>query len=334
MKETIAEKFEPLYYKRNNVPDNKFKWTYKNLIIYLAICYLLSLALTNIFPFWAQSFGTSLGGIYFIAVLYGPLLYALLLACFMVILVLITFSRTYYTGYIKELLILLQEIIMILLIFYFSLIEPNILYFVVLLFTFSSITALGYSLLKKPLFWDRFSLEKQLMYNDQKTDIILNQARHISEHEDGYSARPIVVDFSDIISQINDEKLVIEKTIDLGTFLAERGYLIGYDYKNNQVKMFLRTSLLQKSDLLRPILFFKRYLNVVKKKDLTVVIFDFHAKELYFKLNRNDYLLLDNITYHSLGNRLLKNFKTSLKYYLADDFDNCENILLNKPKII
>lgn len=237
----------------------------------------------------------------------------------------IVFKRTRYSGFLFELFIEFEIIFFQFFLIYFILIDPlNALILVILV----SLVPLQYLLLKKPLIWDKPNTKRHryLISNltsqdlPYKSDILLRQYSFIDEYEDGYSFRPTFEDISDIFRSNQNINFLQNQIVRYARFLAINGDLVGYDYDNFKVELFLRTAFIQRHEIARPIKFLKKFFKVLRKRNLTTVTINLESRELNVKLNEYDYDYLNDVTYHLLVERILKQFKESLKNFLEDDY--------------
>ena len=144
---------------------------------------------------------------------------------------------------------------------------------------------------------------------------------YIDEFKDGYSKRPVFIDISDI-KEINSDELMFKTNLEqYAKFLASNGDLIAYSRDETTVKLHLRSTLIQSMKIFKIISQFKKTLQIIKKKDLTTISINFKENEMSFHLNKEDYELLGNLTYEKISLRVLEQFKTSIKEYLAGNYD-------------
>ncbi len=290
-----------------------------NLLSYIIVCLILSEVLSLLIPKWRNT-GDIETRLVNMAFFYGPLVIYFLLNLTILVVGLLTFIRTKYPGFLFELLISLQQVIIIPLVFYFIFIQPSFIFASSFFFGSFILLVIQYPLLKKPLFWEKGHFQNQLSYYDQRRDLVLIQSVKVSEFNDGYSSRPIFKSFSERIQQNSNVDQIKNSIMEFGYFLAKKGDLIGIENQGDIIRLNLRTALLQKDDLFNPSVFIRKCINVVKKEDLTSISFNFKNNEVSFKINKFDYSYLDNITYLSLGERLLNNFNLALEYFFENDF--------------
>ena len=342
MEKRRLENYQSNQNQVRNKQDKKSSEIFVRIIIYIIIFYFLFIFMSIIFPSlfpYSNNLTAFIEFIFNFSLFSGVLIFWFLLSIIIIFLASITYFRTKYIGYLFECFISFQNVCCILAVFYILIFNLNSLLFIVLLYGSIIITFLENSYLKKPLFWDKRFTYYQQTYFDQRRDVLFKQAQFVSEFEDGYSSRPVTVDLTDLYDENTNKSFMTEKTVKFGKFLAKKGDLIGYDFteeSNNQtkVKFYLRTGLLQKLDtnfifniFWNPFKFLKKIYNVLLKKDLTCITFDFTTNEMSFKLNKFDYEIMDNVTYHLLGENVLNKFKQSLKSFLKEDFGKSYRIL-------
>ncbi|MFX0211727.1 MAG: hypothetical protein ACFFDT_37470 [Candidatus Hodarchaeota archaeon] len=177
---------------------------------------------------------------------------------------------------------------------------------------------------KKPLFlWNFF----QDSFEAYSSTIVSQQALLIHEVQNGYSQRPFFTDFTEITqycSSVTKFKSQIREYIH---FLTERSELIGWDIRDSSVTLYPRM-LMGNPDLGLGIkylwvLFFK----IIKKEGLTTITINYNSQELSLRIAKQDYDLLNEVTYHLLSQLLLERFKQSIIAFLEDNRERAYSIL-------
>ena len=68
-------------------------------------------------------------------------------------------------------------------------------------------------------------------------------------------------------------------------------------------------------------------LKIIKKDGLTTVTVNYNSQELSLRIAKQDYELLNDVTYHLLGQLLLERFKQSIAAFFEDDLEKSYSIL-------
>ncbi len=177
---------------------------------------------------------------------------------------------------------------------------------------------------KKPLFlWNFF----QDSFEAYSSTIVSQQALLIHEVQNGYSQRPFFTNFPEITqycSSLTKFKSQIQEYIH---FLTERSELICWEIRENSVTLYPRM-LMGNPDLGLGIkylwvLFYK----IIKKDGLTTVTINYNSQELSLRIAKQDYDLLNDVTYYLLGQLLLERFKQSIIAFLEDNHERAYSIL-------
>jgi len=181
----------------------------------------------------------------------------------------------------------------------------------------------------KPLFLWTLYQDPSLAFQGT---ILTQHSLSIEEEEDGYSQRPFFLKFSEIIQFCPTLEEFKEKIKDYASFLTERSELVGWDFENNVIKLFPRV-LIGKLDLGLGITYLWGILiKMIRKVELTYVSINYDIKEISLRINRDDYNLLHEVTFHLLGQSLLIKFKQSIIEFLNNDPEKAYSILYLTPK--
>ena len=143
----------------------------------------------------------------------------------------------------------------------------------------------------------------------------------VYDFQDGYSMRPIFDTLTDIFDCSYDKKEFTSIFSSFSRFIAINGDLISFDIHEHMVKLYIRTSIIQKTSLLNFFLQFKYLKNIIRKEDLTCISFDLDTMEISFKLNHIDYKKLDNVTFNKLGYQIINRFKAGIKEFLDQNYE-------------
>ncbi len=153
------------------------------------------------------------------------------------------------------------------------------------------------------------------------------QALLIHEVQNGYSQRPFFANFPEITQYCSSLPKFKSKVQEYIHFLTERSELIGWEIRENLVTLYPRM-LMGNPNLGLGIkylwvLFFK----IIKKDGLTTITINYNSQELSLRIAKQDYDLLNDVTYHLLGQLLLERFKQSIIAFLEDDHERAYSIL-------
>ena len=235
----------------------------------------------------------------------------------LIIVTYVSYRRTHYKGFLIESLVEMQTLIA--LFFIITLLnfqKGGIFLPIIILISFIVIPTIGHSYINRPLIFESFKDTKNL----SKSDIIVKQSLFVNEFQNGYTSRPVFEDLSKIISEVGDVEILKKKIKEFVFSLASHGDLLGYDFTENKIILYLRTTLIQRLELRDPFKLFKKMNQILKKKNLTMITIDTNNWEINFKLNKYDYDIYDNITYKNLSERVLSQFITSITEYVKGNF--------------
>ncbi|MFX0050014.1 MAG: hypothetical protein ACFE8U_01855 [Candidatus Hermodarchaeota archaeon] len=170
----------------------------------------------------------------------------------------------------------------------------------------------------KPLFIWTFFQDPFMAY---KSTILTQQALellNIEEEQNGYSQRPFFAPFLELNHYCPTEEEFKSKIKDYAIFLTERSDLIGWECKTNIIRLYPRVLIGNPNMGLGIRYLWEVFAKVMRKKDLTYISINYETKELALSVSRQDYDLLNDVTYHLLGKSLLKRFKQSLIAYMKN----------------
>ena len=268
-------------------------------------------------------------------ILFLIVIYYFIFVIIFVIMTSISYKRTKYIGFLYESLIEIQILIFPLLAIFLYAYYNQDLFFELL---FLLLISLEYKFVKKPLIYGLKYQTWPFDTNNDSRDIVSHQSVFINNFEDGYSSRPVTENIKDILSNAPNSN--IKKNLeDFANFLAINGDLINYSIDDKKLRMYLRTRFIQKTQIFNPILMIKKFNQFINKEELTSVIIDLESVEISFKLNKYDYGIMNNISYYQLSERILQQFKKSIKNFLAEKYqDSYEevnpDVKVKKPVIL
>ena len=317
MSESIQNKRIMKFHKENNRKNSKFmrmiKWII-GIIYYIILEYIL-------IKFFNFSFSES---IYFgfTLLILSPIIYLIINDSLLIIITLLSYKRTNYSGFIYETIVDLEVILVCTLFIYALLYLKD--YFLIIGISSAFLVRFSYFFLEKPLAWTKSSYSNTI---DFKSDILFKQSLEINDFQDGFSSRPLFEDLSLDFNENNQESNDIRFLVNYAHFLSQKGDLLAYEIKENKLLLFLRTSFLRRSELTQITLFYKKVFQVIRKKNLSIVTIDLNINQINIKLNKLDYDTLDNVTYTLFAQRMLKQFKQSLKEYLKGNYAESYNVI-------
>ena len=175
--------------------------------------------------------------------------------------------------------------------------------------------ALEYKIIKKPLIsgWSFIETSRNIVFDN--SDIIYKQSQNIAEFEDGYSLRPIFDNLKESLSDIEDKNEITLLLHNFTKFFLINGDLIAFDFEDQKIKLFLRTTFLDRRDILKVRSQLKKLIAVVKKDDLTCITIDLESLEINLRLNPFDYKRLENRTYAKVTEYILRQFKVAISEF-------------------
>ncbi len=182
---------------------------------------------------------------------------------------------------------------------------------------------------KKPLFlWNFF----QNSFEAYSSTVLAQQALLIDEEFNGYSQRPFFEDFPELTHYCASNQEFVSRMSVYAKFLIEKSELIGWDIKTNTVVLYPRVLMGDLNLGLGLRYLWNLFNRVLKKKQLTTIIVSFPTPEISLRVAKQDYELLSEVTYHQLGQLVLKRFKQSILAFFEGDRNNSYRILFPLEK--
>jgi hypothetical protein len=177
---------------------------------------------------------------------------------------------------------------------------------------------------KKPIFLWTFYQDSFEAYS---SSLLSQQALLISEEENGYSQRPFFVNFSEI-NQYSESNLdSMSKMKDYSKFLMEKSELISSDEFEDSIIFYPRVLMGYNKYGFGIRYMWRIFLKIIEKRDLTSITVNFTTNEISLKIIREDYEILNDVTFHLLGQLVLERFKESILAFLEGDKDKSYSIL-------
>lgn len=243
----------------------------------------------------------------------------------LILIPLISYKRTNYTGFLYETLIELQSIFIFYVVIFIQMIIHLPMYISISLLEFSIaivlfLIVLSYKFLKKPIIQGLAFTSSNGITRTGVLDIVENQSLNVHDFQDGYSSRPLFDSLVDIFDDSYSKDEILSILSSFGKFIAINGDLISFDIQDHMVRLFFRTSLVQKTSLLNSLLQLTYLKNIFYKQNLTCIMFNLDTMEISFKLNKADYKKLDKVTFNMLATKIIARFKAGLKQFLNKNY--------------
>lgn len=161
-----------------------------------------------------------------------------------------------------------------------------------------------------------------------KSTILSSQATKIDSTEDGYSQRPLFSEFNVLASGVQSVEEFQRLGTDYAKFLGKKGLIIYWEMTNAAIKLYPRFLTWWPTLFFKPLGMIYFLNNVRKRKNLTVVEITYDPPQISIQVSPADYEILSKeVTFHLLGQNVLKKIKESLLAFLNDDRDVAINIL-------
>ncbi|MFX0085821.1 MAG: hypothetical protein ACFFAU_09110 [Candidatus Hodarchaeota archaeon] len=182
---------------------------------------------------------------------------------------------------------------------------------------------------KKPIFLWTFYQDTFEAYS---SSFLSQQALLIDEQKNGYSQRPFFLNFIEISQYCRSSEEFKSKMKNYAKFLAEKSELIGFDIFETTIKLYPRVLMGYRSYGFGIRYTWDIFLKVIKKKGLTSIAVNFTEQEISLRIAKEDYDLLNDVTYHLLGQLVLKRFKESIVAFLEENQEKSYSTLFPLEK--
>ncbi|MFW9780152.1 MAG: hypothetical protein ACFFE8_14990 [Candidatus Heimdallarchaeota archaeon] len=193
-----------------------------------------------------------------------------------------------------------------------------------------SIVILSLLVIQKPLFW-RNNLE------DYITTLLSQQAMHIMEYRDGYTPRPFFSKLSEINNFVSTPMEFKSSMENYAKFLAKEGEIIGWDINERIATLYPRVLMNPPFVLLDIRFLYRLFYRVYRRYRLTAITINRKEKEMSLYIARDDYEVLNDVTFHILGEQILDRTKNSIVAFLQKDYEQAilnYNPLYNEIRVI
>lgn len=241
---------------------------------------------------------------------------------------LIIFYRTKYTGYLYDIFSLFC---------YFA----SVMYIplMMLIQQYNSFTIISGLLIYSCLFLSTLAKngKKSLFYEDIFKDyystILTQQSLLIKDKMDGYSQRPMFSDLTLLKQNSYIENVSYANLLSYIKFLARKGELIGWNRKENLVTFYPRVLLNHNVFINYPFSFvdYPTYIHILKniflQRNLTTISINLDSNEIALFIRPEDYLSLNNVTFHLFCQELLERIKLSINAFIKNDLALSYSIL-------
>ena len=134
--------------------------------------------------------------------------------------------------------------------------------------------------------------------------------------------------FSELSEKTDSHAEILTKLVSYAKFLTERSELIGWEQTSKSIKLYPRVLFGYTEfgvGLVYPWTLLHR---IITKKHLTTIQINVENLEVALQITREDYSILNNVTYHLLGQQLLERFKRSIMEYLKGNLEQAYTYLL------
>ena len=177
---------------------------------------------------------------------------------------------------------------------------------------------------KKPIFFWTFFQDSLEAYS---SSLLSQQASLINEQNDGYSQRPFFTSIREVQENIPDNEELSVKLDAYLQFLLDRSEIIGWDIEKESIIFYPRVLLGNMKKGLGIWYLWNLLRKISQKEGLTKITIDLNTSEMSLMIAQDDYLLLNDVTYHVLGQQILERFKQSIDAFLKDDPKKAYSIL-------
>jgi hypothetical protein len=161
----------------------------------------------------------------------------------------------------------------------------------------------------KPLFIWTFFQDPVVAF--QSTELT-QEALKIIEQLNGYSQRPFFISFKEIDECCATESSFQTEMVRIASDLTEKGDLIGWDSQSNIIKLYPRILLANPNLGLGLRYLWDMLVKIIRKKGLTSLSINYARKEISLSISYQDYALLDDVTFHLLGQSFLERYKNKI----------------------
>ncbi len=161
-----------------------------------------------------------------------------------------------------------------------------------------------------------------------KSTILSSQATKIDSTENGYSQKALFSEFNRLASGVQSVKEFQILGTAYAKFLGKKGLIIYWEITNAAIKLYPRFLIWWPSLLFNPLGMIYFLNNIRKRKNLTVVEITYDPPQISIQVSPADYeILAKDVTFHLLGQKVLKKIKESLLAFLNDDQEVAYNTL-------
>jgi len=177
---------------------------------------------------------------------------------------------------------------------------------------------------EKPIFlWTLF----QDSFEAYSSSILSHHSLLITEELDGYSLRPFFLKISELRTHFTSVPAFEESFASYCQFLLARSELIDYSIASGRVTLYPRVLMGSAKVGLGLRYIWRLFFNVWGRQGLTKIICDYNTEELILHIARADYDLLNEVTYHQLGQMVLTTFKRSLLAFIEGNVEESYSLL-------
>ena len=167
----------------------------------------------------------------------------------------------------------------------------------------------------KPIFIN--SVRNDPFYN--YFSILLSQPIfEISKYQDGYTQRPIHSEFNKLKQYFSTKEEFSREISEYLHFLANKGELFGWKSNDSSFRIYPRGLTPRNFNISSPYSLYRFFYRLITFTGLTYLNIDWESQEISIHIAKDDYVNLMDVTFHMLGELVLKRFKMSIKHFAED----------------
>lgn len=165
-------------------------------------------------------------------------------------------------------------------------------------------------------------------HSNIKPTLLMSQAVKIDSIEDGYSQRALFSEFnglSNFFTSSEEFRVLGENYV---KFLGKKGMIIDWEITNTAIKLYPRFLTTTLSLIYTPLGAIRLLNNVRRRENLTEIEISYNPPQTSIRVALADYeIIAREVTFHLLGQEVVKRIKQSLVAFLNDDLEVACNIL-------
>lgn len=177
---------------------------------------------------------------------------------------------------------------------------------------------------KKPIFFWTFLQDSFEAYS---STLLSQQALTINELQDGYSQRPFFKKIESLKAHFVSPEEFTTKISEYMLFLLERSEIIDWTIDEGKITFYPRVLIGNMNKGLGIKYLWEILVKVYKRKGLTKITIDYNEFEMSLVIAEDDYKLLNDVTYHILGQQILERFELSMSAFFDEKIEESYKIL-------